>query len=149
VNNPKQTACQCVAISIAPNCVNPSGHAVNDVVKNQSKIFLEDVIVVTATRQAYHGDFCPLETLQAQLSVDAKKLMNAGALDYYQALDLSAFVAGQSNFGGVWNSVAIRSLVADENVSSNALVNGFNAGRGFGGTPDLSGVESASEHDRC
>jgi iron complex outermembrane recepter protein len=55
--------------------------------------------------------------------------------------DLSASVARQNNFGGLWNSFALRGFVGDENLPSNYLVNGFNAGRGFGGSRDLSGVE--------
>ncbi|MEM9263125.1 MAG: TonB-dependent siderophore receptor, partial [Pseudomonadota bacterium] len=54
----------------------------------------------------------------------------------------SASVARQNNFGGLWNSFAIRGFVGDENLPSNFLVNGFNAGRGFGGARDLAGVES-------
>ncbi|MFN5993858.1 MAG: TonB-dependent siderophore receptor, partial [Betaproteobacteria bacterium] len=44
--------------------------------------------------------------------------------------------------GGLWNAFAIRGFVGDENLPSNYLVNGFNAGRGFGGPRDLSGIES-------
>ncbi len=36
----------------------------------------------------------------------------------------------------------MRGFVGDENLPSNYLVNGFNAGRGFGGSRDLSGIES-------
>jgi iron complex outermembrane receptor protein len=57
-------------------------------------------------------------------------------------LDLSASVVRQNNFGGLWNAFAIRGFVGDENLPSNYLVNGFNAGRGFGGPRDLSGIES-------
>jgi len=57
-------------------------------------------------------------------------------------VDLSASVARQNNFGGLWNSFAVRGFVGDENLPSNFLVNGFNAGRGFGGPRDLSGVEA-------
>ncbi|MFT6389670.1 MAG: iron complex outermembrane receptor protein [Cellvibrionaceae bacterium] len=56
--------------------------------------------------------------------------------------DLSASVARQNNFCGLWNSFALRGFVGDENLPSNFLVNGFNAGRGFGGPRDLSGIES-------
>lgn len=59
-----------------------------------------------------------------------------------QALDLSSSVSRQNNFGGLWNSFAVRGFIGDENLPSNYLVNGFNAGRGFGGPRDLSGIES-------
>ena len=99
-------------------------------------------ITVTGTRRAYQGDFDTFETPQAELRIDAETLRNAGSIDLVQALDLSASVARQNNFGGLWNSFAIRGFVGDENLPSNYLVNGFNAGRGFGGARDLSGIES-------
>ncbi len=99
-------------------------------------------ILVFGKRQAYQGDFDALETPQSELRIDAETLRNAGVVDLVQALDLSASVARQNNFGGLWNSFAIRGFVGDENLPSNYLVNGFNAGRGFGGARDLSGIES-------
>ena len=102
---------------------------------------IESVIVV-GTRQAYKGEFTALETPQSELTIDAEVLLDAGAIDLNQALDLSASVARQNNFGGLWNSFAVRGFVGDENLPSNYLVNGFNAGRGFGGSRDLSGIES-------
>ncbi|MEM1144041.1 MAG: TonB-dependent receptor plug domain-containing protein, partial [Pseudomonadota bacterium] len=99
-------------------------------------------ITVIGKRQAYRGDFDTLETPQAELRIDAETLRDSGSIDLVQALDLSASVSRQNNFGGLWNSFAIRGFVGDENLPSNFLVNGFNAGRGFGGARDLSGVES-------
>lgn len=102
---------------------------------------IENVVVI-GTRQAYRGEFTALETPQAELTIDAQVLKDAGALNLNQALDLSSSVARQNNFGGLWNSFAVRGFVGDENLPSNYLVNGFNAGRGFGGARDLSGIES-------
>lgn len=99
-------------------------------------------ILVTRTRQAYQGEFDSLEVPQAELTIDSVTLRNAGVVDLVQALDLSASASRQNNFGGLWNSFAIRGFVGDENLPSNFLVNGFNAGRGFGGARDLSGIES-------
>lgn len=101
-----------------------------------------EAITITGTRQAYQGDFHRLETPQAEQSIDAETLRASGAVDLTQALDLSASVARQNNFGGLWNAFALRGFVGDENLPSNYLVNGFNAGRGFGGPRDLSGIES-------
>lgn len=101
-----------------------------------------EVVKVIGARQAYQGDFTVLETPQAQLELDLETLKNAGSVDLVQALDLSSSVARQNNFGGLWNSFAVRGFVGDENLPSNYLVNGFNAGRGFGGSRDLSGIES-------
>ena len=97
---------------------------------------------VVATRQAYQGNFSQLETPQSELKIDLEAIENAGAVSLDQALDLSASVARQNNFGGLWNSFSLRGFVGDENLPSNYLVNGFNAGRGFGGSRDLSGIES-------
>ena len=101
---------------------------------------IEEVLVME--RRAYIGDFEVLEVPQAELKIDSETLQNAAAFTLTQALDLSASVARQNNFGGLWNSFSVRGFVGDENLPSNFLVNGFNAGRGFGGPRDLSGVES-------
>jgi len=101
-----------------------------------------ETVTVIGTRQAYRGEFSPLETPQAELLISSEVLANAGAFDLVQALDLSSSVSRQNNFGGLWNSFAVRGFVGDENLPSNYLVNGFNAGRGFGGARDLSGIES-------
>lgn len=113
----------------------------NTSAKNSAKEPIER-LAVTGSRQAYQGNFSPLETPQSELKIDLEALGNAGAIDLNQALDLSASVARQNNFGGLWNSFALRGFVGDENLPSNYLVNGFNAGRGFGGSRDLSGIES-------
>ncbi|GAA78970.1 TonB-dependent siderophore receptor [Pseudoalteromonas sp. BSi20495] len=113
--------------------------------KQQVRSVTDDTIekvTVVATRQAYQGNFSPLETPQSELKIDLEALENAGAVALDQALDLSASVARQNNFGGLWNSFSLRGFVGDENLPSNYLVNGFNAGRGFGGSRDLSGIES-------
>ena len=140
----KRAAFLCSAIFIA-SYTNPS--IAQDIAPNsgvESKLKTDEIenIVVTGTRQAYQGDFDIMEIPQAELSLSSEILKNAGSLDLVQALDLSASVARQNNFGGLWNSFAIRGFVGDENLPSNFLVNGFNAGRGFGGPRDLSGVES-------
>lgn len=104
----------------------------------------EDVerVLVIGARQAYRGNFSNLETPQSELTIGTSLLETAGALDLSQALDLSSSVTRQNNFGGLWNSFAVRGFVGDENLPSNYLVNGFNAGRGFGGSRDISGIES-------
>jgi iron complex outermembrane receptor protein len=101
-----------------------------------------ETIVVTGTRQAYRGEFDRLETPLAEQILDLELIESAGAVDFISALDLSASVARQNNFGGLWNSFAVRGFVGDENLPSNYLVNGFNAGRGFAGPRDISGIES-------
>ena len=122
-----------------------SSHVMAAEQNQQSKSVKDDAIekvTVVASRQAYQGNFSPLETPQSELKIDLEALENAGAVSLDQALDLSASVARQNNFGGLWNSFSLRGFVGDENLPSNYLVNGFNAGRGFGGSRDLSGIES-------
>lgn len=99
-------------------------------------------IIITATRPAYRGDFAALEIPQAEQVIGQQLLRDVNALDLNAALDLSASVTRQNNFGGLWNSFAVRGFVGDENLPSTYLVNGFNAGRGFAGPRDLSGVEA-------
>lgn len=101
----------------------------------------EDEIVVTGQRQAYRGNFTLRETPQAITVLNSDILELAGATQLAEALDLSASVARQNNFGGLWDSFAVRGFAGDENLPSGYLVNGFNAGRGFGGPRDVSGIE--------
>ena len=110
--------------------------------ESQAKENIVETVFVLAKRQPYRGDFPTLETPQVDLTLDEALLRRAGALDLNQALDLSASAVRQNNFGGLWNAFAVRGFVGDENLPSNYLVNGFNAGRGFGGPRDLSGIEA-------
>ena len=103
---------------------------------------VEDVIFVVGQRRAYQGNFDILETPAADQSIDLELLTDTGALNLNDALDLSASVARQNNFGGLWNAFSIRGFSGDINLPSGFLVNGFNAGRGFGGPRDLVGIES-------
>lgn len=98
-------------------------------------------VVVTGQRQAYRGDFSLRDTPQSITVLDAELLQDAGATRLADALDLSASIARQNNFGGLWDSFAVRGFVGDENLPGSYLVNGFNAGRGFGGPRDVSGVD--------
>ena len=116
-------------------------------VGNQSTLYAQDAstieeILVLDSNRAYRGNFGLMETPAADLIIDARTIRDAGAFDLNQALDLSSSVARQNNFGGLWNSFAIRGFVGDENLPSNYLVNGFNAGRGFAGPRDMAGIES-------
>lgn len=100
-----------------------------------------ETVFVIGKRQAYQGLFDPQEVPAAVQEIDLELLKEVGAINLNDALDLSASVARQNNFGGLWNSFAIRGFAGDENLPSGFLVNGFNAGRGFGGPRDLVGIE--------
>ncbi|MDP2228703.1 MAG: TonB-dependent receptor, partial [Moraxellaceae bacterium] len=99
-------------------------------------------ILVSTQRRAYRGEFTLMETPQTIQTISSELIDQAGVRDLTEALDLSAAVARQNNFGGLWNSFAVRGFAGDENLPSNYLVNGFNAGRGFGGSRDISGIEA-------
>lgn len=98
-------------------------------------------IVVTAQRQAYRGDFTLRETPQAITQIGQQQIDDNNLTRLADALDLSASVARQNNFGGLWDAYAVRGFAGDENLPSGYLVNGFNGGRGFGGSRDVAGVE--------
>jgi iron complex outermembrane recepter protein len=101
----------------------------------------EQEIVIEGIRQAYRGDFDNAEIPQAIAVIDTKLLEENNIFRLTDALDLNASVSRQNNFGGLWDSFAVRGFAGDENLPSGYLVNGFNGGRGFGGTRDVAGVE--------
>jgi len=98
-------------------------------------------IVVRGLRQQYRGDV-PLKDLpQAVTVLPSTLLQTVGVTRLDAALDLASGVNRQNNFGGIWDSYAIRGFAGDENLPSGVLVNGFNAGRGFGGPRDASNID--------
>lgn len=101
----------------------------------------EGDVVVTGQRQAYRGLVPVADIPQAITLLNEARLEEAQITRLADALDLSSSIARQNNFGGLWESFAIRGLVGDENSPSGYLVNGFNAGRGFAGPRDVSGIE--------
>ncbi|MEE4280457.1 MAG: TonB-dependent receptor plug domain-containing protein, partial [Pseudomonadales bacterium] len=102
---------------------------------------IEEVFVV-GKRRAYQGNFDDLEKPSADQTITEELLRQAGVINLDDALDLSAAVARQNNFGGLWNSFSVRGFSGDINLPSGFLVNGFNAGRGFAGPRDLVGIET-------
>lgn len=101
----------------------------------------DETIVVSAQRQAYRGDFTLRETPQAIQVIGEAQIDNNNITRLTDVLDLSASVARQNNFGGLWDAYAVRGFAGDENLPSGYLVNGFNGGRGFGGARDAAGIE--------
>lgn len=122
------TAAACLAATIAPAVAQPEDS--------------DEVVFVLGERRAYTGNFDALEVPAADQIMDAELLRDAGVLSLNDALDLSASVARQNNFGGLWNAFSIRGFSGDINLPSGFLVNGFNAGRGFGGPRDIVGIDS-------
>ncbi|MCJ2182953.1 TonB-dependent siderophore receptor [Novosphingobium sp. 1949] len=98
-------------------------------------------ITVKGQRQAYLGA-TPIKVLpQVVQTMDATTLHDAGITKLQTALDFVAGVSRQNNFGGMFDSYAIRGFSGDESQSSNYLLNGFNASRGYGGARDASNIE--------
>lgn len=98
-------------------------------------------LVVIGQRQQYRGDV-PLSAIPQSVQViDAKTLQNLNITRLDTALDLSSGVSRQNNFGGLFDGFAIRGFAGDENFAGGVLVNGFNAGRGYGGPRDASNIE--------
>ncbi|TCN83087.1 TonB-dependent siderophore receptor [Shewanella fodinae] len=112
------------------------------------QVLAEDVsadiehIEVTSLRQPFRGDLPLKSQPQSIETLSFEQLSDAGVTSFMDAIDLSASINRQNNFGGVWDNFAVRGFVGDENVPSGYLVNGFNAGRGFAGTRDTSNIES-------
>ncbi|WHO40456.1 TonB-dependent receptor [Sphingobium sp. AP49] len=101
----------------------------------------DNAITVTGVRQSYRGDFAMREIPQAITQIDAETLQQNNILRLTDALDMNASVVRQNTLGGLWDSFAVRGFAGDENMPSGYLVNGFNAGRGFGGQRDVAGIE--------
>jgi len=98
-------------------------------------------IVVTAMKRQYFGDTPVKEIPQAVQFLDGKLLEDLNITRLDTALELASGISKQNNFGGLWDSFAIRGFAGDENFPSGFLVNGFNGGRGYGGPRDASNVE--------
>jgi len=128
------------ALPLAAGVICPPAHAqTSDAIHHQQEG--EAAITVTGVRQAYRGDFAVREIPQAIAEIDGEALQQNNILRLTDALDLNASVARQNTLGGLWDSFAIRGFAGDENLPSGYLVNGFNAGRGFGGQRDAAGIE--------
>lgn len=97
--------------------------------------------MVMGVRQSYRGDFAIRDIPQAISVIDGEALQQNNILRLTDALDLNASVVRQNTLGGLWDSFAVRGFAGDENMPSGYLVNGFNAGRGFGGQRDVAGIE--------
>lgn len=101
----------------------------------------DGTIVVTAMKRQYFGDTPVKEIPQAVQFLEGKLLDDLNITRLDTALELASGVSKQNNFGGLWDSFAIRGFAGDENFPSGFLVNGFNGGRGYGGPRDASNVE--------
>lgn len=130
-----------LAQSAAAHAATATTAAADDVQTESAADDADTSIVVTGIKQQYVGE-TPLQDLpQSVVQLDGELLANLNATRLDTALELASGVARQNNFGGLWDSFAIRGFAGDENFPSGFLVNGFNGGRGYGGPRDISNVE--------
>ena len=99
-------------------------------------------IEVISYKQAYRGNVPVKELPQAVSVISTQELDAMGISNFQTALSLDSSLSRQNNFGGLWESFAIRGFSGDENLPSAYLINGFSAGRGFSGLRDTSNIES-------
>ncbi|MDL2353968.1 MAG: TonB-dependent siderophore receptor [Pseudomonadota bacterium] len=110
-----------------------------------------DVVVVTGQRQNYRSlsatgatktDTLLKDLPQSVRVITADLLKDVGVTNLAGALDLSSGISRASNFGGLWDSYAMRGFTGDPNFGSDYMVNGFNSSRGYNGLRD--GVSTQS-----
>jgi len=114
-------------------------------------VFADDVVEITATRQAYRSlsatGATKTETDLRDLPQSARvltsdMLRDAGVSRFADALELGSGISRQNNFGGVWDSYAVRGFTGDPNYGSDFLVNGFSSSRGYNGLRDSANIAS-------
>ncbi|MCF2900617.1 TonB-dependent siderophore receptor [Pseudoalteromonas sp. OFAV1] len=98
-------------------------------------------ISVSGVRQAFRGDVPMREQPQSVEFISAENLDDAAVNTLTDIFDLTPSIAEQNDFGGLWESFAIRGLVGDESIPSGFLINGYSSGRSFSGTRDTSNIE--------
>lgn len=84
----------------------------------------------------------PLRELpQAVRIMTRQSLDDLGAVRVDDALDFVGGVSRQSNFGGMWDNIAIRGLAGDINSGMALLHNGFSGNRGVNAPRDTANLE--------
>lgn len=111
----------------------------------------DDVVEIVGARQPYRSlsatgatkTETDLKDLpQSARVLTADMLQDAGVSRFADALDMGSGISRQSNFGGVWDSYAVRGFTGDPNYGSDFLVNGFSSSRGYNGLRDSVNVSS-------
>ncbi|MFG6458139.1 TonB-dependent siderophore receptor [Roseateles sp. BYS96W] len=110
-----------------------------------------ETVRVAAARQPYRSlfvtgalktDAAIRDLAQSVRVLPADLLVDAGVTRLSDALELGSGIAAQSNFGGLWDSYAVRGFTGDPNFGSDYLVNGFNYSRGYNGLRDTANTAS-------
>jgi iron complex outermembrane receptor protein len=108
-------------------------------------------VIVTGQRQNYRSlsatgatktDTLIKDLPQSVRVITADLLKDVGVTDLAGALDLSSGISRASNFGGLWDSYAMRGFTGDPNFGSDYMVNGFNSSRGYNGLRDGMNTQS-------
>ncbi|MTV36549.1 TonB-dependent siderophore receptor [Duganella radicis] len=111
----------------------------------------DEVVEIVAQRQPYRSlsatgatrTETDLKDLpQSARVLTADMLNDAGVNRFADALDMGSGISRQSNFGGVWDSYAVRGFTGDPNYGSDFLVNGFSSSRGYNGLRDSADIGS-------
>ncbi|MBB4723726.1 TonB-dependent siderophore receptor [Xanthomonas euvesicatoria] len=85
----------------------------------------------------------PLRDLPISARVlDRTLLEDAGVTDLAGALELASGITKANNLGGLWDSYSMRGFTGDPNFSSDYMVNGFNASRGYNGLRDAANTQN-------
>ncbi|MGV7175283.1 TonB-dependent siderophore receptor [Xanthomonas axonopodis] len=85
----------------------------------------------------------PLRDLPISARVlDRTLIEDAGVTDLAGALELASGITKANNLGGLWDSYSMRGFTGDPNFSSDYMVNGFNASRGYNGLRDAANTQS-------
>ncbi|NIJ75083.1 iron complex outermembrane receptor protein [Xanthomonas campestris] len=85
----------------------------------------------------------PLRDLPISARVlDQTLLEDAGVNDLAGALEMASGITKANNLGGLWDSYSMRGFTGDPNFSSDYMVNGFNASRGYNGLRDAANTQS-------
>lgn len=105
----------------------------------------ERVVEVKGQRQSYRAlsatgatktDTLLKDLPQSVRVITGDLLKDVGVTTLAGALDLASGISRQSNFGGMWDSYAMRGFTGDPNYGSDYMVNGFNSSRGYNGVRD-------------
>lgn len=97
-------------------------------------------IEIIEHRLPFRGNVA-IETLPQAVTILSDEMFDDwGITSFQSAMDTVTSSSRQNNFGGLWESFAIRGFAGDENLPSAYLINGFSAGRGYSGLRDLSNI---------
>jgi iron complex outermembrane recepter protein len=110
-----------------------------------------DSVSVTGSKQPYRNlsatgatknDALIKDLPMAVRVINAEVLKDAGVNDLAGALDFGSSISRANNFGGMWDSYAMRGFTGSPDFGSDYMVNGFNSSRGYNGLRD--GANTAS-----